>query len=129
MEELTLIRMASAMARHAGARHRVIAENVANADTPGYLARDVKPFSYYVNEELTPRATRPEHVGAGGPLTSSRLPAAMMDDTVQTTGNGNSVSLEREMLKGVEAQGQHTLAMTVYRKTHELLRMGLGRVR
>ena len=129
MQELTLIKMASAMARHASARHRVIAENVANADTPGYQARDVKPFSHYVNEELTLKATRPQHFGAGGPLASSQLPAATMDETVQTTANGNSVSLEREMLKGVESQGQHTLAMTIYRKTHDLMRLGLGRVR
>lgn len=129
MEELDLIRMASAMARHASARHRVVAENVANADTPGFMARDVKPFSVYVNEALTPRATRAGHVGHGGPLVASRMPGTLMDETVQTTGNGNSVSLEREMMKSAEAKGQHNLAMTIYRKTHDLMRLGLGRVR
>lgn len=129
MAELTLTRMASALARHASARHRVIAENVANADTPGYLARDVRPFSDFVNEQLTPRATRPQHVGANGPLASSQLPRPFMDETVQTTANGNSVSLEREMLKATETQGQHTLATSIYRKSHELLRLGLGRGR
>ena len=128
MEELEIIRMASAMARHAGARHRVIAENVANADTPGYVARDVKPFTYFVNEELKPRATRPEHAGAGGPLHSASLPRVMVDEAVQTSKNGNSVSLEQELVKSVEAQGQHDFAITMMRKTHKILRMGLGRV-
>ncbi|MFK7942051.1 MAG: FlgB family protein [Paracoccaceae bacterium] len=128
MEELEIIRMASAMARHAGARHRVIAENVANADTPGYVSRDVKPFSYFVNEELKPRATRAGHVGAGGPLHNANTPRLLLDEAVQNSKNGNSVSLEQEMVKGVEAQGQQKFALTMMRTTHKLLRLGLGRV-
>ncbi|MEM7056338.1 MAG: FlgB family protein [Pseudomonadota bacterium] len=125
-EELSLVRMASAMARHATARHSVIAENVANADTPGYRARDVKAFSEYVNEPFTPQATRPGHMafGAqGGGLNVEKI----FDPMSQASGNGNAVSLESEMLKSVEAQGQHALATTIYRKVHDLMRMGLGR--
>ena len=129
MEELEIIRMASAMARHAGARHRVIAENVANADTPGFVARDVKPFTYFVNEELKPRATREGHIGAGGPFRNASHPGLVMDAAVQETKNGNSVSLEQEMVKAVESQGQHRFAITIMQKSHQLLRLGLGRVR
>ena len=39
--KLELTRMAQALASHSGARMDVIARNVANADTPGYRARDV----------------------------------------------------------------------------------------
>ena len=129
MEELNILRMASAMARHASVRHRVIAENVANADTPGYLARDVKGFRDYFKTEMNARATRPEHFGGRGILASISDPTVIIDKTVQNTGNGNSVSLEAEMLKATETQGQHRLAMSIYRKTHDLLRLGLGRVR
>ena len=127
-EELSLVRMASSMARHAGARHRVIAENVANADTPGYRARDVRGFSEYVNEEFTARATRPGHVGHAG-LQRAERAELIFDDSVQTTANGNSVSLEGEMVKAVATQGQHALAVTIYKKAHELMRLGLGRFR
>lgn len=129
MEELEIIRMASAMARHAGTRHRVIAENVANADTPGFVARDVKPFTYFVNEELKPRATREGHIGAGGPFRNASAPGLIVDAAVQETKNGNSVSLEQEMVRAVETQGQHRFALTIIQKSHQLLRLGLGRSR
>ena len=40
-EKLELTRMAQSLAAQSGARMAVIAENVANADTPGYKAKDV----------------------------------------------------------------------------------------
>ena len=128
-EELTLVRMATAMARHAGARHRVIAENVANADTPGYRAREVKGFAEYVNEGFNMRATRAAHFGAGGPERAATSPQIRFDMSTQASANGNSVSLENEMVKSTSAQGQHRLALTIYAKTQELMRLGLGRGR
>ena len=106
----------------------MIAENVANADTPGFAARDVKPFSYFVNEELRPKATRMGHVGAGGAMANASAPALQIDTQVQGTKNGNSVSLEQELVKATETQGQHRFALTIMQKTHQLLRLGLGRV-
>ena len=44
-ETLEVFRMADAMTRHAGVRQNVMAGNTANADTPGYKARDVVPFA------------------------------------------------------------------------------------
>ena len=104
LEELSIVRLASAMARHAGARHRVVAENVANADTPGYGAH---------------------MVGFRGPA----HPQVIEDPTALTSPNGNSVNLEGEMVKAVQAQGQHAMALTIYRKVHDLMRIGLGRPR
>ena len=109
-EELSLVRMASAMARHATARHSVIAENVANADTPGYRARDVKGFYETVNEPFTAHATRSGHV-TSVPVNAGGLRIELIQDfSAEASANGNSVSLENEVLKSVEAQGQHALA-------------------
>ncbi len=128
-EELSLIRMASAIARHAGVRHRVVAQNIANADTPGYRARDVKAFAEYVNEPFTARATRPGHLGMA-PLARAACRPDYFDDLGVDAGpNGNSVSLEHVMVKAVEAQNQHALAITIYRKVYDLMRLGLGRGR
>lgn len=128
-EELEVVRMASAMARHAGARHRVVAENVANADTPGYRARDVKAFAAYVDEGFAPKASRAGHMNADGVTHAATRPEVYFDMTTQASANGNSVSLESEMMKGVAAQGQHKLATSIYRKVHDFMRLGLGRGR
>lgn len=129
MEELPLFRMAAAMARHATSRHQVVAGNVANADTPEFRARDVKPFSHYVNESFTPRATRAGHTGFQPLDRAAQRPELIFDAEPSSSGNGNSVSLEDEMIKAAEANGQHAMAQAIYRKSMGLLRLGLGRGR
>ena len=126
LEELSIIRLASAMARHASARHRVIAQNVANADTPGYAARDVRKFADYVNEGFTAKATRVGHL-AGRDV--AHAPQVIADPAAFTSPNGNSVSLDGEMVKAAAAQGQHAMAQTIYRKMHDFMRLGLSRGR
>lgn len=125
VENLSLFDLASALANHATRRHRVIAENVANADTPGYRARDIEDFRAIVKEAFTAKATRATHLGARDTLAEPRtfeLPLA-------PEPNGNTVSVEDQALRAVEAQGQHALALAVYAKAVDIYRLGLGRVR
>ena len=128
-DQLSFFQMASAMARHAAARHKVIARNIANADTPGFRAQDVRPFSEYVNESLTARASLSQRTEAKSLAEAAFRPRVLEDKDVDAGPNGNSVSLEREMVKATQAQGQHTLATAIYRKAHDLIRLGLGRGR
>lgn len=125
LENLTLLDLASGLARHASARHRVIAENVANADTPGYRAREVKEFQAIVKEAFNARATRPGHLGfaerAGEPRT--------FELALPPSPNGNTVNIEDQAVRAVQAQGQHALALAVYAKAVDILRLGLGRAR
>ena len=128
MENLSLFELASAMARHATQRHRVIAENVANADTPGYRARDVEDFRATVKEAFTARATRPGHAGQVDAGTAVRAPR-IVELPLAPEPNGNSVNVEDQAVRAAEAQGQHALALAVYRKSADILRLGLGRAR
>ena len=125
MENLTIAKLASAMARHAAARHRVLAENVANADTPGFRSRDAEPFSAAVNGGFRLRLTRADHLGPRGVATGG---VRLVEDPGGAP-NGNSVNLEREAMRAVETQGAHALALAVYAKTADILRIGLGRNR
>ena len=125
LENLTLLNLASEMARNATARHRVIAENVANADTPGYRARDIKDFSSIVKESFTARATRPGHVGFDN---QTRTPQTF-ELALSPSPNGNTVNIEDQAVRAVEAQSQYDLALAVYGKAIDILRLGLGRSR
>ncbi|MEM1343072.1 MAG: FlgB family protein [Pseudomonadota bacterium] len=127
LDNLTVLKMASAMARHAAARHSVLAQNVANADTPGYRARDVAAFAALVKESFTTRATRPGHFADG--LPSRAGTPEPVEIAYPDSPNGNSVSLEDQSVRAVEAQGQHAMAMAIYAKSVDLMRMGLGRNR
>ncbi|MCL5778908.1 FlgB family protein [Limibaculum sp. FT325] len=126
MNDLAVLELASSMARHAAQRHKLIAENMANADTPGYRARDLNSFSKVVNDTFTPRATRAGHTVFAG---LAVRPAEAIEPDLPAEPNGNTVNIEDQTLRAVEAQGQHRLALTVYEKTLDLLRLGLGRVR
>jgi len=125
VENLSLFELASALARHAGQRHRVIAENVANADTPGYRARDVEDFRATVKEAFTARATRPGHAGASE---APRAPRSF-ELPQPPEPNGNSVSVEDQAVRAAEAQHQHAMALAVYSKAVDIFRLGLGRAR
>lgn len=125
-EKLELTRMAQALAAQSGARMAVIAENVANADTPGYKARDLPAFAeVYEEAGQDMRATRPGHLVAASPA------AMPVPDIVRghDAPNGNSVSLEAEMVKSVEARQSHDMALAIYRATSDVVRASLGRPR
>ncbi len=125
-EKLQIFRMAHAMAQHAGARQSVLARNMANADTPGYKARDIAPFAqtYQAGGGFAPRTTRPGHVGesAGGYAVEMRDAA-----NGETDPNGNSVSLEQEMLKAVDVKRQHDRSLAIYKSALTVLRSATGR--
>lgn len=125
-EKLELTRMAQALAAQSGARMAVIAENVANADTPGYKAKDVPAFSDVYNAAgMDLRATRPGHLTGPAPG-SQPLPDLVRG---HESPNGNSVSLEAEMVKSVEARQSHEMALAIYRATSDVVRASLGRSR
>ena len=125
-EKLEIVRMAQAMAAHAGARQSEIARNIANADTPGFRARDLKPFDevYTSGAGGLMRASRAGHLGQGA-TDEDALTDRLMAGAAAP--NGNSVSLEAEMVKAVEVRQQHEMALAIYRSTSNVVRASLGR--
>ena len=126
-EKLEIFQMAPAMARHAGSRHAVVAQNMANADTPGYKAQDIADFQSLMGNaarDFQMRATRPSHLNMsqtpGAPAVFDR-PDAIADP------NGNTVSLESEMMHGVNAKRQHDRALAIYQSSMTILRSSFSR--
>lgn len=123
-----LMKMAQSLARHAGARQSQIAKNIANADTPGYRARDLAAFSeaYRQGDPATDvRMTRARHMTGG----AGQSGYASFDVGGQASPNGNTVSLEREMVRGTDAKSSHDLALTVYKASLDILRTSIGKGR
>ena len=109
-QDLQVFRLSAALAQHAGQRQALVARNVAHADTPGYVARDVPPFADVIaqfGKGAAPSQIRAVEVGSGA------------------SPNGNQVSLEQEMLKSVEAKRQHDRAMAIYKSGLAVLRSTL----
>ena len=115
--DLELLKTYSAMAQHAARRHEVLARNIANADTPGYKAQDIEAFA-----EMYKAAQR-----GGAELNVDSAKEIRMAVFGAESPNGNNVSLEDQMLKTAETKGQHDMALAIYRKTLDLMRMTMGR--
>jgi flagellar basal-body rod protein FlgB len=124
-ESLDIFRTAAAMARHAGAQQAVVAQNIANADTPGYRAQTIGAFadSYRSDAGLAMRTTRAGHQ-QGALIPGSARPMQTNDEP---SPNGNSVSLETEMLNGVEVAREHSRALAIYKHALGIIRTSLGR--
>lgn len=123
-----IVRMAQELARHSGARQAEIARNVGNADTPGYRARDVAAFAdaYRSALPMPARATRDGHMaGLDAPDRFRRVD----DARTEPSPNGNSVSIEVEMMKSAEVRQSHGMALAVYKTSLDLMRATLGRGR
>ena len=113
-DRLEIMRMAQAWATHASTRQQAIAQNVANADTPGYRSRDAVPFADF---------WAASHSGAlplHDAIIEERQPATV-------SPNGNSVSVEVEMMRAVEARQQHETALGIYSTVRDMLRASIGR--
>lgn len=115
------------------ARQNVLSQNVSNADTPGYAARDLKPVDF---ENLLKKAdggafqpglttTNARHI-AIAPSATSEFGGADTPD-VEASPNGNSVSLEAEMIKVADTQAQFQAATNLYSKALSLMRTAIGK--
>ena len=127
-EKLSIFAKANNLALHAAARQSVIAQNAANADTPGYRARDLPAFSetYKPHQVDQMRATRGSHFG-GESMSAERAGAEPVYRPGAISPNGNSVSLETEMMMAAEAKRDHDMALAVYKSTLGIVRSSLGR--
>ena len=122
-----ILATASALARHSSQRQSLVAENIANADTPGYRSRDLDDFAalFESGSGFDMRATRPSHrILAGG----TAAPMRVIEAGGSMSPNGNDVSLEHEMLRAASIRQDHDLALAVYRASLGILRTSLGRV-
>jgi len=128
MSELRLFGIASQQARWLGERQTVIASNVANASTPGYKAKDVMPFSSVLNGvQSGMRVTNSRHmnISGGAGQAGTTATATRLDPTGKTSHSGNSVSIERELVKSGEVKGAYSLNTNVVKAFHRMLLMSV----
>jgi flagellar basal-body rod protein FlgB len=109
-------------------RQSVLAENVANADTPGYVAQDLRlPDFRQILQQSTSQValvtTEPGHISAKRTLSDMETKETERDDT----NSGAHVSLEQEMLKVSKTANDYALVATLYRANLGLVKTVLGR--
>lgn len=111
-------------------RQEVLAKNIANADTPGYNARDIKPIDFKKEvrraKGLKMEVTSPVHL-AGASRAASDFDVAKDRRPYETAPAGNSVILEEQMQKLNETGTTHRLMTELYKKNLNMFKIALGR--
>ncbi len=111
-------------------RQRLLAENVANANTPGFLAKDLAEpnFRDLLRKSVAPIAlarTAGKHIQ--GVSDAGATSFKVLENNELADKSGNSVSLEGEMMKVSQSVADHELMSNLYRKGMDLMRIALSR--
>lgn len=115
-----------------GARQEVLAHNVANADTPDYLSRDLKRLDFKdevrreMDKPLTTSLTNQAHISAQSSKNANGFRAGSKD-LFEMTPEGNAVVLEDEMMKVTANQMDYQAASSLYSKSLGMIKTALGR--
>jgi flagellar basal-body rod protein FlgB len=123
--DLTKIPLLSGLAARLeflSARSAVIAENIANADTPDYAAKDLKgPQFRSMAEAAAMRISDPRHMTPPGHASFSYRIESAPDGEASITGN--QVSVETQAMKLSQTRQDYALATSLYRKGLAMLRL------
>ena len=128
---LPVFKMMTAKMNWLETRQRVLSQNIANADTPGYRPKDLEEIDFKSNFRrsefrLQLAVTNQNHV-------QSKIQQSSFGDekesrkSYEVSPTGNAVVLEEQLIKVADSAGAHQLATSLYRKNINLFRIALGR--
>jgi len=120
---IALFDLADRRLAHIGRRQEVLAQNIANADTPGWKARDLKPFAGLLarSGSAAPWQTQPGHLAPRHGAPQGQMPPG------ERAPDGNSVALDSELGKIADTESAHALVTGLYSKYLGMFRTAAGR--
>ena len=136
LDRIGLFHLTGDRMRYLTERQTVVARNIANADTPGYQAQDLAPFS---PANSTRGAVANSGAGAAAPLVMARTQPGHLGlqnssatfhhitspSTYGEKHDGNNVSLEEQMVKSADVANNFALASAAYAKSIALMKIGI----
>jgi flagellar basal-body rod protein FlgB len=121
MQPLQLFATAFSQNEWLAQRQSLISANIANANTPGYKAKDVASFEEVMNASnaMSMAVTNPRHMQTDGGAPG--LARAVEEDQPEVLQSGNDVSLEKEFLKSADVSRQYTLNAQIIKTFNRML--------
>ena len=123
--------------QHLSERQKVIAQNVANSETPGFKAREVEKPDFgallATHGERgqvrigKPRVTITSGMAALGASQPGGCHIIAYKEITETKPDGNNVSLEEQLLKMGQVQADYATMTNLYRKQMSLMKTATGR--
>ncbi len=133
IENISLFQAMNAKMSYLAERQKIISQNVANADTPGYMAQDLGKvdFSKLVENiskdkmHVSMESSNPGHLAA--PDQSPNPKMAKSKSPYEVKPDGNSVVLEEQMVKSSDVQMNYTLMLNLYRDASDMIKTSIGK--
>lgn len=104
-------------------RQGVLAQNIANANTPRYVAQDLQPFA----SVLAGAGVELARTDAGHLTASTGAGGAVRTQPAERAPDGNAVSLDDQLTKVADTDNMQSLTMNLYHKYLGLFRTAAGR--
>jgi flagellar basal-body rod protein FlgB len=110
----------------ANQRQALLAENIANVNTPGYKPHDIQAFATKLAQaqSIAPARTQPNHLAG---TTAPAAPNEVVDRTHLHSADGNAVSLDEQLVKLADTETAHSLVTSIYRAYLGMFNTALGR--
>lgn len=119
MEPVNLFNLATQQSRWLSVRQSAVAGNIANANTPGYSALDVEPFSKVLdNTRVSMKATQASHISGGA--TADAI-AVRPNEARSATATDNNVQLEQELMRAGEVRRAFELNTAIVKSFHRMI--------
>ena len=131
ISKLPLFQAMSERMHWLGQRQHVLAQNIANLNTPGYRAADLRESDFAAmigraGRKIALASTSGATLGSGG-LGGKRSYDVVRDETpAETTPSGNGVMLEDQLGKVADTQANYQTVIGLYRKHLALIKMAIG---
>lgn len=132
IENLALFKAAGAKMKYLNARQEVLAQNIANADTGGYVPKDLTELNFSkvlsrVSGEnkmqvSTPDMTHMPPVGEVG-----RYDRRDVSHAYEVTPSGNAVNIEEQLVKTNQVQMDYNMMLNLMRKQVAMMKTAIGK--
>lgn len=135
-ENIPLFKALGAKMHYLGQRQKLIAQNIANADTPDYRPKDLVNVDFgqvldHVRHEpgrlsqTRLDASHPTHLKAPNNIESVRDRKQKV--TYEVAPAGNAVIMEEQVIKSRQTAMDYTLMTNLYRKNVNMIKIALGK--
>lgn len=132
---IPLFNVMKAKLNYISERQGVLAQNIANADTPDYQAKDIREPDFKTlartmqsgsAQKLPLTTTDAKHIMGSG-KSGATFEAAKRPSTYERNPNGNNVVIEEEMMRVAENQAEYQKVLSLYAKTVSMFKTAIGK--
>lgn len=130
-QNIGLFKALNAKMHYLDTRQKVLAQNVANADTPGYVPKELSKVDFgrvlqnvTKDHQVRVETTQAGHMPSANTLDDPRSRKAKL--VYEVAPDGNEISLEEQMVKSSQNTMDYNLMATLYQKNVNMIKTVLG---